>query len=154
LTCILCSNQTVCSSCTLNGTNMAYLLGLLCYNTCPSGFYGDNNYLQGPNTCLSCDPACLTCTNNPTPCQSCKNGSYLYNSTCLSTCPNGTIAYSMTNQCMDCTSFCVDLNINIYFPSSYSEFVYVDMKFTKPLDFNSFNVSTFQTIAIADTNPS
>ena len=154
LTCILCTDQLTCSSCTLNGTNTAYLQGVTCYKTCPDTYYGDTNYGIGPNTCISCTATCQTCTGNPWPCQSCKNGSYLYNFTCGATCPNGYVAYAPLKECMDCSSFCVDLTISMYFPSSFTEILYVDMTFTKDLNFSSFDMTTFQTISISSISSS
>jgi hypothetical protein len=147
LTCIDCTDLITCSSCTLNGTHMAYLLGVTCYTTCPAGYYGDTNYNLGPNTCKACAAGCATCTANPTPCQSCQNGSYLYNSTCGSTCPNGTIAYSATNQCLDCSIYCVDLTINMHFSDSLNSILYIDMTFTNVLS-PTFDMTTFQTVSI------
>ena len=133
LTCILCTDQLTCLSCTLNGTNMAYLLGVLCYATCPTGYYGDTNFNIGPNTCQLCDTtACATCTGNPSPCQSCITGMYLYNFTCVSTCPSGYIAFN--DVCLDCSIYCVDVSINMYFPNSYADQLYIDMVFTRDLN--------------------
>ncbi len=119
LTCIICTDQLTCSSCTLNGTYKAYLLGTLCYSICPDGYYGDTNYGMGPNLCLACDSTCATCTGNPSPCQSCTTGNYLYNFTCGPTCPTGYIM--MPGLCLDCNIYCVDLSISMYFPHSYAE---------------------------------
>lgn len=37
-----------------------------------------------------CNSPCGTCVGNMDNCTSCKNGMYLYESTCLSTCPKNT----------------------------------------------------------------
>jgi hypothetical protein len=97
LTCIACTDTLTCSACTLNGSNTAYLLGTTCYTTCPPGNFSDTNYGQGPNICLGCDGSCATCTGNPSPCQSCNINYFLYNSTCVTTCPTGYIQYTTTN---------------------------------------------------------
>lgn len=127
---------------------MAYLLGTTCYKVCPTSYYPDTNYGSGPNTCLPCAAVCLTCTANPDPCQSCNNGSFLYNFTCISTCPTGYIAFTGLNQCLDCSIYCVDLTINMHFPTALSDYLYVDMIFTRNLDFTSFDMTTFQSISI------
>ena len=118
VTCSVCLNQSICTSCTLNGTNEAFLLGSICYKICPVSYYSSTSGGAGPNICLSCDPSCATCTGNPNPCQSCVSGYYLYNGSCGTTCPSSYIAYALLNQCMDCSFYCVGLSINIYFPAA------------------------------------
>lgn len=130
------------------------MLGVTCYSTCPAGYFGDTNYGLGPNTCVGCSGTCATCTGNPSPCQSCNNGSYLYNFTCGATCPNGTIAYAASNLCLDCSTYCVDVTINPYFPTSLCDYLYVDMTFTKALNFGTFDMTTFQTISIQNVDAS
>jgi len=98
-TCIMCTDQVTCSSCTLNGGNKAFLLGVLCFRTCPTGYYGDDNFGSGPNICSLCNFTCATCTGYPSPCQSCITGYYLYQNTCINPCPTGYITYTPTLTC-------------------------------------------------------
>jgi hypothetical protein len=111
----------------------------------PEGFGG-----LGPNLCLACDPICTMCTNNPTPCQQCVGGYYLNLGTCVSPCPNGTFESNATGYglCLDCNIVCVDLTINIYFPTSLNDKLYIDMLFTQTLNFTTFNYQGFQNITI------
>lgn len=153
VTCTACTDQMTCTACVANGTNMAYLYVTSCYKTCPAGTFPDTNYGQGPNTCIQCT-VCATCTANPSPCQSCLNGTYLFNSTCVATCPTGYIAYDVNNQCLDCNVYCVDLTINPHFADALSETLYIDMTFTKPVDFTIIDMTTFQTVDVAGVAPS
>ncbi len=59
------------------------------------------------DTNLVCDTTCLTCTQTSTHCTSCKTPSdnpLLYNNTCVSTCPTGTI--SQSGVCVSCYPNC------------------------------------------------
>jgi proprotein convertase subtilisin/kexin type 5 len=105
--CIICSaSSTDCSSCTLNGGNQAYLLNSTCISTCPDGTFSSTN----PNICTSCDPKCLLCDTSNTNCSSCTlngtNKAYLFNSTCISSCPGGTFPSDNPNICNSCDSKC------------------------------------------------
>ena len=71
---MVCDNTTSCSVCMTTGNYTSYLLNETCYQNCPDGYYEDDNGGSGPNLCMTCHAACATCTNNPTPCQSCNNG--------------------------------------------------------------------------------
>jgi hypothetical protein len=42
----------------------------------------------------------------------------------------------------------VDVTISPHFANSLSETLYIDMTFTKPLDFTTFSMTTFQTVSI------
>ena len=155
MTCIECTAIDVCSSCTLNGTNQAYLYNTsLCVNPCPDAYYPDDNSGAGPNMCLACDATCATCTGKPTPCQSCITGYYLYSNTCMNPCPDGWVSYTPTLTCEDCATFCIDVTINMYFPNgnSYSEEVYIDMEFNNDLDYNTFDMQSFQTVSITQVD--
>lgn len=128
--CSECINASVCTVCNTNGSNIGYLQGLTCVNPCGAGTYGFTNYGSGPNTCSACNSMCTTCTDSPSPCQSCASEFYLYNSTCGSTCPDGLVALASINQCINCSTSCIDLKISIYAPSAIVDKVYVDMTFS------------------------
>lgn len=59
---------------------------------CPSGYYNDTFNLQ----CNQCSSPCDTCLNS-LQCITCISLYYLYDSSCVSTCPNGTLLIS--SQC-------------------------------------------------------
>ena len=139
------------------GPYVSYLLNTTnatgaCVRTCPQGNYSIT--ISGQNLCLNCDPACYYCTNNPTPCQQCVPGYYLYNSACVNPCPNSTFASNATGtgQCLDCNVVCVTLSINMYFATPLNNIMYIDMQFSQALNFTSFNYKTFQTISISSSN--
>lgn len=88
--CSSCSKSTSnCTSCSsANGTLFFY--NNTCYNSsgCPEKTYENNQ----TSTCSSCVSPCGSCTSLTT-CLSCTSGLYLnLNSSCLSTCSNGTVA--------------------------------------------------------------
>lgn len=78
-----------------------------CVSQCPSGEYAASN-----NTiCAVCVGDCQTCTN-ATSCLSCikvLSGSqkYLLNNSCVTACPNGTFADSITLSCRSCVFPCL-----------------------------------------------
>jgi hypothetical protein len=107
--CLTCtSTATNCSSCYAN-TGFPYLNittngTATCLANCVSGMYPDTN--QNPTLCVACVSPCITCTTQ-TACLSCANGSYLYLTSCLPSCPpNVSIANSITNVCQPCDSVC------------------------------------------------
>lgn len=107
LKCIACyASNTNCSSCTLNGSNIAYFYNMACLNNCPTGTYITTN----PNVCSPCDLKCITCDTSSTNCQSCtlsgSNQGYLYNSGCVTTCPGGTYITTNPNVCITCAGQC------------------------------------------------
>jgi hypothetical protein len=149
-TCAICSSLTVCSVCTLSGVNKAYLLNSTCYTNCPSGYYNDDSGGTGPNFCTPCVAACATCTDNPSPCQSCNLNYYLYSNDCQTTCPSGYIAYDPLRQCLDCDLYCVDLTISFSFSDALHNILYIDMQFTRDLNFSTFDMTSFQTVSISN----
>lgn len=128
LVCQQCLNSTQCTVCTTSGPNTAYLLGSTCYTTCPAGNYSYND--SGVNLCYPCSLTCATCTGDPSPCQSCNNGSFLYIDVCQSTCPTGYIAYVPLNKCLDCNIYCVSLSIKMWFPTVTNSLLYIDMTYS------------------------
>lgn len=149
--CYACTDATVCSICTLSGTFKAYLLNATCYQTCPAGYYGDDNLGLGPNLCLPCTIQCATCTSNPTPCQSCNAGYYLYSSACDSSCPDGYFSYDPWWTCLLCDTHCVDLTITMSFSDSTNQILYIDMQFSRDVDFVALDYQNFQTLSISNT---
>lgn len=68
-----------------------------CYSTCPDGSYLDFTNVY----CQVCNSICKTCFGSATNCTACE-GAYLYNNTCLSSCPSN--HYNLNNTCEVCTS--------------------------------------------------
>lgn len=97
LYCSVCVGpKTNCTVCVSSGTYTAYLYNITtltiygsCERLCPTG-YPENFGGAGPNLCLPCNSSCARCTNNPSPCTYCNTGYFLYQSTCINPCPNGT----------------------------------------------------------------
>jgi proprotein convertase subtilisin/kexin type 5 len=105
--CILCSgSSTTCSSCTLNGSNMAYLWSNTCVTNCPNGTYLTAN----PNLCNACNTLCQLCDVSSTNCSLCSSTGYLLNLTCLAICPNpyypDTNGGLGPNNCLQCSISC------------------------------------------------
>jgi proprotein convertase subtilisin/kexin type 5 len=76
--CLNCLSISTCLSC-LTG----YLQNNTCLSNCPTKYYSETSN----NTCVACINNCLTCAST-TICQSCLSGYYLYQSSCVITCPN------------------------------------------------------------------
>ena len=91
------SSSNTCSNC--NAGCSACSSSTLC-SACISGYY-----LSGTQ-CLSCNPSCLSCSgglsNN---CLSCNSPNYLYQATCVASCPSGSFQDTATT-CMSCNTGC------------------------------------------------
>ena len=61
--------------------------------------------LGSPLTCTPCDTSCLTCQNQTTFCLSCSS-TFLYNNTCVTTCPDGFYGDGY-NACVSCALSCL-----------------------------------------------
>jgi proprotein convertase subtilisin/kexin type 5 len=108
-TCNSTSQPTVCTSCYSNTSlvsGQTILSGNSCTSFCPTGYYLDDTI----STCLICSTSCLTCSAYTT-CLSC-NTSFLYNQSCLTTCPFG--YYGFNAQCLACPTsiFCESCSSN------------------------------------------
>jgi len=112
-TCASCSSLFgSCSSCTstecTDCTNGTHWNGTTCV-ACPSGtHWSPSSNLEAsapPTGCIpNCDVAnCQTCTN-PSTCQTCSSGYFLYGGKCVATCPTGT--YGSNGKCVPCSSNC------------------------------------------------
>ena len=84
--CLNCLDEDVrCTSCP---PSLPYLFNDTCYSECPVGYFEFDS--TSPKRCLECDSAskhCESCNNFET-CASCLDGFYLYQSQCLTDCPN------------------------------------------------------------------
>ena len=86
INCLQCLNQLRCLSC----TNSSFLFkgNDSCLTACPEYYFGQNN------NCLQCQLPCITCLSQ-SQCLSC-SGLFLFNFTCISSCPSGTFADAAT----------------------------------------------------------
>ena len=105
--CKTCSgNPTACSTC-YSGI-FFHSMSQECLLFCPTGWYGDSTTY----TCVQCyqgtasspEKACQTCNgSSSSDCLSCQDSStYLYQGTCLDSCPPGTYPDSTTMTCKPC----------------------------------------------------
>ena len=115
-TCITCSNTdpSKCLECT-NGYFLDTGKCLKCGGNCKTcntvnrdqclSCY-PNTFLSAANTCVRCDPSCMTCLNadNPTKCTSCWDGFYLEGQTCAKGCPKNCFTCSSLTNCTQCLS--------------------------------------------------
>ncbi|KAL4505019.1 hypothetical protein ABPG73_021866 [Tetrahymena malaccensis] len=98
--CLEC-NETGCTKC----SNTKYLFQHNCLDNCPQdeGYWAN----QKTNTCDQCQDNCLTCDINRI---QCKDGTYLFDNKCSSTCPDGYITneqtHKSTNECDNCHQSC------------------------------------------------
>lgn len=158
--CYICVDPAdLCTVCTTVSPYIAYLYNTTnatgqCLRVCPAGWYPETYSGAGPNLCLACPTECLTCTGNPTPCQTCIANYYLYLSTCINPCPDGYFATNTTGTgtCLYCNTWCVDLTIDMYFPTAMNKQIYIDMQFSRELDFTTFDYQNFQAITISSSN--
>ena len=98
--CTTCSSATVCTAC----SSGFYLYESTCVSSCPSGYYGSERVCYGNRIFekellrifLACLTECTTCSSL-TVCTACSSDFYLYDSTCISPCPNG--YYGSENVC-------------------------------------------------------
>jgi proprotein convertase subtilisin/kexin type 5 len=94
-TCATCTTTaSTCASCPLS----QFLSGTTCVTTCPANFIGKDG------VCLACSThvtGCQTCQLGA--CNTCQTGLNLYQGTCLSVCPPGTLALAQICQpCQNC----------------------------------------------------
>ena len=100
--CASCSSTSAaCLSCNTTSSFPNYLSDHSnCYDICPPGFF---NTLT--STCGTCLAPCATCITSDTQCLSCQTGTYLFNSTCVASCPDTT--YLDGAECQPCSSGCL-----------------------------------------------
>ena len=108
--CTTCSqtDQTNCTSC-----NSGYFLQIeskRCLDDCTIGY---KNYTD--NTCYSCDSACSSCSGpSNQECSVCAPGYYLQPqplTTCLRSCPPGSVADSDSGSCLACGTDCLTCSL-------------------------------------------
>ncbi len=102
--CLVCIGTiTNCTSC----KSIYKLYGNSCVDVCPAGTYEGS--LAGVNNiaCVDCSVSCLTCSLLGTNCTSCASNTYLWNFTCVATCPTQTYLNVTLNACVKCQYPCV-----------------------------------------------
>ena len=87
--CVECSSDckdciTSQSNCTSCSNSKLFLYQGSCIPDCPQ-----NTTVKVNNKCVDCNSKCLFCNNSPFTCTLCPNNTYLYISTCVSSCPRG-----------------------------------------------------------------
>ena len=104
--CLICNNNKNCQIC-----KTGYYLdnNKNCVKECPIG-YIENNINQNCDRCSINCKNCIIDNNNNNICKTCKEGYYLFNSTCLLTCPDGYFASEETKICNSCHSSCHTCN--------------------------------------------
>jgi hypothetical protein len=83
-----------------------------CVTSCPDGFYKDD--LR--KSCVPCDSKCKICeskvNNEGEKCLFCKAPFYLWNGKCIDNCGKGYFMNNSTLTCEQCTTNCLDCNVN------------------------------------------
>lgn len=97
--CLTCSSMNTCLTCAFDSGASLYLYNNYCFKTCPT-----KTMLSGI-ICKDCDSRCSKCAGSVSTCTGCYNGYYLYQGTCIVSCPAlVTVAYGSV--CEGCSSNC------------------------------------------------
>lgn len=88
---------TTCLSCLQ--TTPLFLFSYRCLSSCPTTTYANTLKYE----CTNCSLPCLTCSS-ATSCQSCMGNYYLFNTSCLQTCPTGYVG--LITDCVQCKTGC------------------------------------------------
>lgn len=92
--CVNSSSQ--CTTC-----KRGFLQNSSCLEQCPTGMYGSADL----KICVLCDPSCIVCQGNSLNCTQCQASFVLFQTSCLTTCPEG--YYNRSGQCIVCQSPCM-----------------------------------------------
>ena len=116
--CAACSNSISCLSC----ISSYYLYNnSKCVSACPDGT------LLNVNVCESCDGSCVTCSIAPSNCTSCfaynNELTYLYQHTCVPSCPSYYYPDSSESTCFACEFPCLEC-YNMYLCISCADLSY------------------------------
>jgi len=88
--------------CPFNCNSTQVIYDYTCVSNCP-----DNYYLGRNKTCLVCDDSCETCSGpSNTSCLTCPNTAFLYQGSCLETCPEQTFTNLKERVCSSCDHTC------------------------------------------------
>lgn len=95
--CKTCNGLTATSCLSCSGTYFFLSSNTSCVTSCPSLYFASESL----NQCIGCDTLCLTCNGLGTNyCTSCKPGTYLSGTTCISLCVIPQIGYVANNTCI------------------------------------------------------
>ncbi|EAS00213.3 transmembrane protein, putative (macronuclear) [Tetrahymena thermophila SB210] len=100
---------TASNSCVTDCPRNTYAYNNKCIQTCPIGLYGQD---YPKSICTNCDNSCAVCFNQGNNnCNSCKPSFFLYGTSCLSTCVDGTWPNPVSSTvlepvCSPCDSSC------------------------------------------------
>jgi len=103
--CLTCSAVDTCTSCglTSTGLNLYLHIDAKCYQTCPSGFFGNTT----THDCVVCDGSCSGCTLSATNCLNCSGGNYRQiGSNACGSCATGYYGDVATTLCTVCPTGC------------------------------------------------
>ncbi|XP_072237135.1 proprotein convertase subtilisin/kexin type 6 isoform X1 [Leuresthes tenuis] len=78
------------------------MLNSSCTDTCPPGFFADENERQ----CMKCHDSCVTCLRYADRCTGCSEGYSLAGMICVPDCTNGTFFHLEEMMCSPCHSSC------------------------------------------------
>jgi hypothetical protein len=121
--CLTCFGplSTNCDSCGNSTTSILFKdpSGPTCRPSCPQGYVG----ISSSNSCQQCDAGCASCQNATNDCQQCqKVGNifyYLYDSSCLMLCPDGTYKNGSSLSCLNCSYFTLNQECIQQCPTGY-----------------------------------
>jgi len=102
--CATCKGGTVSDCLTCVGNK--FLLDGICYDNCPSTYWGNASSAK----CESCHISCRTCTDAASnSCLSCPNGLYIVRNRgeCVDTCPVAFFLRFTTKSCEPCSTNCL-----------------------------------------------
>lgn len=121
--CKICSSSKICTACEPG----YYLSNSNCVTSCPINYTPDslceqcilgtiipickicnNGFFYDTNRCKACDAKCSICYGTSSAeCTQCSTGYFLFNTECISTCPDGYYSYSIPkNTCFRCVFYC------------------------------------------------
>jgi proprotein convertase subtilisin/kexin type 5 len=99
LPCRSCSNtnSSICLTC-YSWSAQTVIFGSTCIGACPIGFF--QTVSSSVDICSPCNSLCTICTGSSSNCSGCQNGTFLFNSGCFLSCPQG--SYLSSNICIGC----------------------------------------------------
>ena len=106
--CQECESTTVCLSCSKSVSTGELLL--LNSSTCIEPSSCKSGYTQVGVFCVQCSSECKECNKDPSTCVSCPSNKYLYNGTCISSCP-APYTVAKNSVCLSCSSNCLECEI-------------------------------------------
>lgn len=158
LTCIANSEPIICTSCTPGFIFFAYSFPYCGFNSpyyqCINDYSLVGNYSCLPNNptneylkCSNSVPNCRVCVyNNHQMCMACNTHYYLYNNTCMPTCPSGT--FGGQGQCLAINPFAPNC-LNNTIIKSWSSYSKINDPITQSAGYNYYTYNGY----LPDNNP-